>query len=151
MNQNENLRNYMVPQQEYQMKSEDELKTQEIDRKARKDIYTNLFRLADRGKSGSSSMLFWQFILQFYTYCFEMSGNNSFIDDPDAETLDRVEEFAHAVGCDDFKLLFNEAIVESDGYDIGKAESPHKAKVTPEDVKKILEETVQFGRMCKKE
>ena len=71
MNKENNLRNYSLAQQEYQTKSEEELQAQEVDRKARKDIYTNLFRLADRGKSGSNEMLFWQFILQFYAYCLE--------------------------------------------------------------------------------
>lgn len=144
MNKENNLRNYSLAQQEYQTKSEEELQAQEVDRKARKDIYTNLFRLADRGKSGSNEMLFWQFILQFYAYCLEKKGDNSFIDASDSETLDLVEEFAHAAGCDDFKLKFNETIVEYDDFvPAEKVGSPQKLKVTPEDVKSVLEDAIR--------
>ncbi len=139
----EDLINYTLSEQKYHRLSQEELEKQEVDKAARKDVYTNLFRLADRGASGSNDMLFWQFILQFYKYCLETTGDNRFIDEPDSETLERVEDFAQTAGCKEFRLVFNSSVVGNDDRPGERERDADKPRLTEDDAKGIVEEFLQ--------
>lgn len=103
--------------QDYYPKTREERNEQFASPWDRQNLYRNLFHVADDGRTVAGQMFFWQFILYFYSFCLKQTGNMSFIDQEDDNTLDLLCEFAKFIHADDFEPQYDQGDHMNDGFD----------------------------------